>query len=259
MERASGHQMIRHGKVERLDFIVAGAQKCGTTALHYQLEKHPQIALPDKEELHFFDDEERCGNGLDYGDLHDSFRPRPRAVVAGESTPAYLYWQPAMERIWNYNKEIKLVVLLRNPIDRAFSHWNMQRERGYDALDFLDAIRAEEQRQKEAAPLQSRRFSYVGRGLYGEQLQRVFAYFARDQVKVVRSEDLRSDFSGTMNAIFNFIGAESLRTIGNKERNPIRYERKITDHERRHVFELFAEDIARLEELLGWDCSSWKL
>src|SRR2546422_639813 len=147
--------MIKNGKIERLDFIVAGAQKCGTTALHYQLKKHPQIALPSKEELHFFDDEERFAKGVNYQDMHDSFRSSSRAVAVGESTPVYLYWRPAIERIWNYSKEIKLIILLRNPVDRAFSHWNMQRERGYEPLDFLDAIKAEEQRQKEAAPLQS--------------------------------------------------------------------------------------------------------
>ena len=250
--------MIRQGKVEQLDFIVAGAQKCGTTALHYQLEKHPQIALPDKEELHFFDDEERFARGVNYKDLHDSFRRPSRAIVAGESTPAYLYWQPGVERIWNYNREIKLILLLRNPVDRAFSHWNMQRERGYDTLDFLDAIKAEEQRQKEAAPLQSRRFSYVGRGLYGAQLEQVFRYFPREQVKVVRSEDLRSDFAGAINSIFAFVGAESLRNIRNKERNPIRYERDITTEERNAMLQLFEDDITKLEKLLGWDCSDWK-
>lgn len=250
--------MIKNGKVERLDFIVVGVQKCGTTALHYQLEKHPQIALPNKEEMHFFDDEERFASGVNYQDLHNSFRPSSRAVTAGESTPAYVYWRPTMERIWNYNKDVKLVVLLRNPVDRAFSHWNMQRERGYDALDFLDAIKAEEQRQKEAAPLQSRRFSYIGRGLYGQQLERVFKYFPSPQVKVVRAEELRRDFSGVMNAIFNFVGAESLRNIRNKERNPIRYERSITTQERSQVLKLFEEDIEALEKLLGWDCSDWK-
>lgn len=251
--------MIKNGKVERLDFIVAGAQKSGTTALHYQLERHPQIALPDKEELHFFDDEERFAKGVNYQDLHDSFRPPSRAVAAGESTPAYLYWRPAMERIWSYSKNIKLIILLRNPVDRAFSHWNMQRERGYDTLDFLDAIKAEEQRQKEVAPLQSRRFSYVGRGLYGEQLERVFEYFPRQQIKVVRSDDLRGNFSDVMNAIFNFVGAESLRNIRNKERNPIPYEREIMLEERRRVYGFFHEDITKLEKLLGWDCSSWKI
>ena len=250
--------MIKNGKVERLDFIVAGAQKCGTTALHYQLKKHPQIALPDKEELHFFDDEERFAEGANDEDLYASFRPSSRAVIAGESTPAYLYWRPAIERIWNYNQDIKLIILLRNPVDRAFSHWNMQRERGYDTLDFLPAIRAEEQRQNEAAPLQSRRFSYVRRGLYAEQLERVFKYFRREQVKVVRAEELRGDFAGAINAIFNFVGADSLRNIRNKERNPIRYGRQITTEERREVYRLFEEDVMKLEKLLGWDCSDWK-
>ena len=96
----------------------------------------------------------------------------------------------------------------------------MQRERGYDTLDFLDAVNAEEQRQKEEAPWQSRRFSYIGRGLYGEQMERVFRYFPREQLKVVRSEELRSDFPGAINSIFEFIGVEALRSIRNKERNP---------------------------------------
>jgi Sulfotransferase domain len=251
--------MIKNGKVERLDFIVAGAQKCGTTALHYQLEKHPQIVLPNKEELHFFDDENRFAQGANYRDLHDNFLPSSGAIVAGESTPAYLYWRPAMERIWNYSNDIKLVILLRNPVDRAFSHWNMQRERGYESLDFLDAIKAEERREKEAAPLQSRRFSYVGRGLYGEQLERVFKYFSREQVKVVRAEELRNDFSQAINSIFEFIGVQTLRNIRNKERNPIRYEREITSAERERVYPLFGEDIAKLEKLLGSDCSDWKV
>jgi Sulfotransferase domain len=249
--------MIKNDKVERLDFIVAGAQKCGTTALHYQMEKHPQIALPDREELHFFDDEERFAKAVNYQELHDKFCPS-RAIVAGESTPAYLYWRPAIERIWNYSKDIKLIILLRNPIDRAFSHWNMQRERGYDTLDFLDAIKAEQSRQSETAPLQSRRFSYVGRSLYGEQLERVFKYFPREQVQIVRSEELRNDFSKAINSIFTFIGVYPLRNIRNKERNPIRYERTITKEERQAMLPVFEKDINALEKLLGLDCSNWK-
>jgi hypothetical protein len=250
--------MIKNGKVERLDFIVAGAQKCGTTALHYQLEKHPQIALPNKEELHFFDDEEIFAKAISYDELHGSFRPTSRATVAGESTPVYLYWRPAMERIWNYRRGVKLVILLRNPVDRAFSHWNMQRERGYETLDFLDAVNAEEKRQREAAPLQSRRFSYTGRGLYAGQLERVFKFFPRHLVKIARFDDLRNDFADTINSIFGFVGVKSLPNIRNKERNPIRYEREITSEERAQVYRLFENDIAELEKLLGWDCSNWK-
>src|SRR5260370_346019 len=135
-------------RVEPLDFIVAGAQKSGTTALHYFLKKHPQIALPDRHEMHFFDDEEIFSQPVDYELLHRHFRKRPVRLlpvrsanrtdssrgelgpIVGELTPSYLYWKPAMERIRNYNPQIKLIILLRNPIDRAFAHWNMQRIKG---------------------------------------------------------------------------------------------------------------------------------
>src|SRR5947209_17259838 len=102
----------RH-KVERLDFIVPGAQKSGTTALHYFLKKHPQIALPDRQEMHFFDDEEIFSRPVDYELLHRHFHAAARSTVIGEVTPSYLYWKPALERIENYNPQIKLIILLR--------------------------------------------------------------------------------------------------------------------------------------------------
>src|SRR6266487_2921241 len=82
-------------KVERLDFIVAGAQKSGTTALHYFLKEHRQIALPDRQELHFFDNEEIFSGPVNYQLLHRHFRPAARTTTAGEVTPSYLYWKPA--------------------------------------------------------------------------------------------------------------------------------------------------------------------
>jgi len=246
-------------KVDKLDFIVAGAQKCGTTALHYFLEKHPDIALPDKQELHFFDNEDVFAKEPDYKLLHDSFHPRSSWLVAGESTPVYIYRPQVIERIWNYNKAIKLIVILRNPVLRAFSHWNMQRERGFDDLDFLAAIKEEKNRLKEASPLQSRRFAYIDRGLYSKQLKSVFRIFRRDQVKVIKFEDFRNDQVRVMNAIFTFIRVRALRKLRSKERNVIPYARKITGQERRYVYRLFQQDIADLERLLNWDCSDWNM
>src|SRR5207237_10767226 len=100
-------------KVAALDVIVAGAQKSGTTALQYCLSKHPEIALPDKQELHFFDDEERFAGEANYNALHGSFHLKRRWSIAGECTPIYVYWKPAIERIWNYNLKSNLLVLLR--------------------------------------------------------------------------------------------------------------------------------------------------
>src|ERR1700756_4524305 len=101
---------LKQREVKRLDFIVPGAQKSGTTALHYFLNSHPEIALPERQELHFFDGEEifSCPP-TDYELLHRQFHPKTRWTIAGEVTPSYLYWEPAMERIRNYNPLIKLV------------------------------------------------------------------------------------------------------------------------------------------------------
>jgi sulfotransferase family protein len=246
-------------KIERLDFILAGAQKSGTTALHYFLAKHPGITLGDRQEMHFFDNEEIFSRPADYELLHQHFRPLPTSTVAGECTPIYIYWKPAMERIWKYNPKMKLLIVLRNPVDRAFAHWNMQRFKGRESLDFLDAIKEEKNRAREAAPLQSRRYSYVDRGFYAEQLERVFQYFPREQVKVIKFEEFQGKKSETLDAIFRFLGLEPVLSSRDKDRNVVPYERQMTHEERKHIYEIFAEDIAKLEQMLDWDCSDWKL
>ena len=259
---------LKRHKVERLDFIVAGAQKSGTTALHYFLKKHPQIALPDRQELHFFDDEEIFARPVDYELLHRHFRPIGRVQswllpvrlgpIAGDVTPSYLYWKPAMERIRNYNPLIKLIILLRNPIDRAFAHWNMQRFKGRESLDFLDALKEEPRRIAQPLTIESRRFGYVDRGFYSEQLERVFQFFPREQVRIVKFEDFRDRKQETLNGIFEFLGVKPLRAVRDKDRNVVPYERAMTPEERKYLSTIFAVEIAKLEQMLGWDCSDWK-
>jgi len=260
---------IKGRKIERLDFIVAGAQKSGTTALHYFLRKHPQIALPERQELHFFDDDEIFSRPVDYDLLHRQFRPvagstllrfaTARQAIAGEVTPSYLYWKPAMERIWNYNRQIKLVILLRNPIDRAFAHWNMQRFKNREPLDFLDALKEEPRRIAQPLTIESRRFAYVDRGFYSGQLERVFKFFPREQVHFVKFEDFRDRKQETLDGVFEFLGVKPLRRIRDKDRNIVPYERTITAEEREYLSEVFSAEITKLEQMLGWDCSDWKM
>jgi hypothetical protein len=247
----------RH-KVDRLDFILAGAQKSGTTALHYFLSKHPDIALGDRQEMHFFDNEEIFSRPADYELLHQNFPPVPASTRAGECTPIYIYWKPAMERIWKYNPKIKLLIILRNPVDRAFAHWNMQRFKGREPLDFLDAVREEKDRANEAAPLQSRRYSYVDRGFYGAQLERVFNFFPSEQVKTIKFEEFGDKKDETLDAIFQFLGVKPVISPRDKDRNIVPYEREMTARERKQLYAIFAEDIAKLEQMLCWDCRDWK-
>jgi sulfotransferase family protein len=248
----------RHN-VERLDFIVAGAQKSGTTALHYFLKKHPQIALPDRQEIHFFDDEEIFSRApIDYELLHRHFRPIARSTIAGEITPSYLYWKPAMERIHDYNPRIKLVILLRNPIDRAFAHWNMQRFKDREPLDFLDALKEEPRRIAQPLTLESRRFAYVDRGFYSDQLERVFKFFPREQVKIMKFEKFRDRKQETLDDVFKFLDLKSLRGVRDKDRNVVPYERAMTPEERKYLAEVFAAEIGKLEKMLGWDLKDWR-
>jgi Sulfotransferase domain len=260
---------IRRHKVGRLDFIVAGAQKSGTTALYHFLRKHPRIVVPDRKEMHFFDDEEVFSHAVDYEMLHRHFRPTgsptrlpfamARQAITGESTPSYLYWRPAMERIWNYNPKIKLVFLLRNPIDRAFAHWNMQRFKGREPLDFMEALKEEKKRIAQPLSLDSRRFAYIDRGFYSEQLERVFKFFPREQVRAIKFEDFQRKKQQAMNSIFQFLGVDPLPKVRDKDRNVVPYEREMTAEERRYLYAVFGWDISKLEEMLGWDCSDWKL
>src|SRR5216684_6012730 len=199
-------------KVERLDFIVAGAQKSGTTALHYFLSKHPDVVLPDKQEVHFFDDEAIFSQPVDYELLHRYFPPVAKSTtpkksglakpfgVAGETTPSYIYWKPAIERIWNYNPKIKLLVLLRNPVDRAFAHWNMQRFKGREPLDFLDAVKKEKSRVAGAPPREARRFAYVDRGFYVQHLERFLRFFSREQMMIIKFEKFRQEQRETLDS-----------------------------------------------------------
>ena len=253
-------------KIERLDFLIAGTQKGGTSALHYHLDQHPNITMahPDEAHMinhprrHFFDDEKRFASEVSYEILHEGVQLKRRSLVIGSVTPVYTYWKPAMERIRNYHPGIMLIILLRNPIDRAFSQWNMNRDREREKLGFLEAIAEEENRIRAALPHQPRGGSYLDRGYYFEQMDRVFRFFPRAQVHVIKFENFRKNTPEVVNGVFAFLGVPPLKTVKNKEQNRIPYDRRITPEERRYLYGLYEEDIARLEKLLDWDCSDWK-
>jgi Sulfotransferase domain len=244
--------------IQKLDFIVAGAQKSGTTALNYYLKRHPQIALPVKKEVHFFDNDELfAGGNVSYEPLHEMFRPARSGTIAGENTPIYIYWRPALPRIRNYNSAMKFVVILRNPIERAFSQWNMQRSRGNEPFEFLQAVEAEPRRIADAAPQQLRKFSYVDRGRYADQLERAFRLFPREQFLVIKYETFRAQQRETVEGVFRFLNLKPAR-FRSVEAHDIPYARQIREEERAAVREILKSDIGRIEVLLGWDCSDWR-
>ena len=242
---------------KRLSFLVCGAQKSGTTALAAYLRQHPGIFLPETKELHFFDDETQRWPEPDLDALHRHFLAAEDDQLWGEATPISLYWDPAAERIWRYNSAIRLIVILRNPIERAYSHWAMEHRRGDDPLPFELALAQEEARCREALPLQHRVFSYVDRGFYSAQLRRLWRFFGKEQVLVIRQEQLRLDPQGCMDRIWKHLSVPPGPAILPLTRHNGGYDHEMASTCREYLRQIFWQEIGQLENLLRWDCSDW--
>jgi hypothetical protein len=247
------------GQPPTLDFVVAGGQRCGTTSVDLYLREHPDVSMPTAtKELHFFDDEANFrAASVNYAAYHANFGVRKPAQLRGEVTPSYIYWIPAVERLARYNPTLKVIVLLRNPITRAHSHWNKERHQGREPLSFLEALRAEPERARAAQPLQDRRASYTDRGFYVGQLQRLWRHFPAGQTLILRSEALRAQPGETLARIAGFLGLGRFPPVVPVVSNGWEYAQPIGLVEWELLADTFAGDIHELERLLGWNCAYW--
>lgn len=242
----------------KVDFIICGTQKGGTSALDMYLRAHPEICMANKKEVHFFDTEDNFRNGApDYARYHAFFTPEPRHKVVGEATPIYMYWRDAARRIWQYDPGMKIIVILRNPISRAYSHWNMECQRKAEHASFWDAITNEEDRCREALPFQHRVYSYIDRGFYLEQLRRLWAFFPKNQVLILRNEELQSNPNDTLQKVFAFLGVTPLPLMNAVNVQGFPHTSSMRDVERDYLRSAFEYEIRSIERVLGWDCSNW--
>jgi Sulfotransferase domain len=241
----------------QVGFVVGGTMKGGTTALSAFLDQHPEIHMARGKEAHFFDTDEhfRPGCQPDYGLYHRHFSPGPGTRLLGDATPIYLYWEPAPARVAAYNPRMKWLLLLRQPAERAYSHWNMLRLNGAEPLAFDEAVARAAERAN--LPAQCRIFSYLDRGFYARQLRRLFAVVPRRQVLVLRSEELRRDHHATLRRIFEFLSIDAGVRGEPAVIHPGRYDAHLPVDHKRELTAHFIDDIRDLEYLLGWDLSDW--
>lgn len=249
----------KSNQLRKLDFIVAGTQKGGTSALDFYLRQHPQIGMGKKKELHFFDKEKYFRKkGVPYRKLHKEIIKGPETIVYGESTPVYMYWQNAMKRIKDYNPDIRILIILRNPIERAFSHWNMEIQKGKENEDFLYALENEEERCRESLPLPHRVYSYTDRSRYAVQLENIFSLFPKKQLMIIKFEEFVKHQEDILNHIFQWLGVDpSLASFSREDIHKREYHREMTKEERKFLQETLRNDIKKTSELLEWDCSDW--
>ena len=189
------------------NFIVIGAMRAGTTSLARYLTRNNDVYMAPVKEVHFFD--RSFDKGL--GWYQDHFLSGPQHSAVGEATPNYVHDKLAMERIAQTIPDVKLLMLLRNPVDRAYSHYWHNRSRAKESLSFEEAI-AEEPKRLSTSDADRTIYSYVDRGRYLDQLRRVLTLFPRDSLDVFLYEDLRDDTAGTLKKIWTSLGCDLSHT-----------------------------------------------
>jgi hypothetical protein len=199
------------------NFFVAGAPKAGTTALHAALARHPELYLSAVKEPKFFltdgppPDQGGPGDAKTYrehvwrlADYEALFDAAPPGALLGESTPFYLFSQAAQRRIRALVPQARMIIVLRDPIERAHSNWAHLWSAGLDPID--DFVRACEAEDRRVAAGWADFWRYKRLGLYGEQLQHLYSVFPPDQVLMLRYRDLLENPAGALNRICAFLG-----------------------------------------------------
>jgi hypothetical protein len=240
------------------DFLILGAQKAGTTALYSYLRRHPSITGPSWKEVSYFDRHYVRGEAWYRGNFPNKARTRGKLV--GEASPSYVFHPLAPERVRVVIPNAKLVALLRNPVDRALSHYHHEVALGREPLSFEAALAAEEGRlagEVERLVAEPSYFSrewwshtYQARGRYAEQLERWLAVFPREQLLIVPSDDLAAEPAETHARVLDFLDAPPQRL----DQYPRVYEREyepMKPETREQLAAEFEQSNRRLYELLG--------
>ena len=256
------------------DFLLLGAPKCGTSALHKALQGHPQLFLPEVKEPKFFlTDGPPPSSGGGPGDLETwgehvwrradyeaLFDPAPAGSLRGEGTVFYLYDTDAQQRIHRLVPDAKLIAVLRDPVERAHSNWSHLRQAGLEPeADFLTACEREPERRTAGW---AHFWHYVAAGHYGEQVEHLFRLFGREQVLLLRYRDLSEAPVCTADRVCAFLGVETGR-VGGVPRHHVRPDVSgrtggPTPQERAAALGWFVDDVTRLEALTGRSLAEWK-
>ena len=207
--------------IQTPNLFVVGAARCGTTSLHRYLAEHPEIFVPERKELSYFgvgDTGEDFGGpdgALVSGKLPRSlseylsyFRGCTDEKIQVDVSPWYLYSSLAAERIRESCPKSKIIAILRNPIDRAYSHYRLMAKLGMEKHErFWDAVAAEQERKTQRWTFG---WYYSEVGLYGKQLSRYFAHFAPEQIKIIFFEEFIRDTKSVMGDIYRFLGVREI-------------------------------------------------
>jgi len=248
------------------DFLIIGAARSGTTSLYQYLSQHPSVIPGVGKEVYFFD--KKFDRGINW---YKSFFPtklsksrlenkQKRNCLTGEATPRYIHYPHTPKRVFDLIPNVKLIVLLRNPIDRAYSHYQMEVDHGNEELPFEEAIEQEEKRITDDMKKMEKnenfysvhfyRKSYLTRGIYVNQLKRWFEYFPREQFLILKSEDFYSKTSEVYQQVLDFLSLSKFELNSFKAYQMRKYS-AISAETRKKLADYFRPHNEQLYQLLG--------
>lgn len=228
-----------------LDCMIVGVQKAGTSSLITNLSKHKDISVAD--EIHYLDINFKKGikyltTNLDYK-KKITIEKNPEIIYLGDE----IYWM-----IQNLNPFMKIIVTLRNPITRCYSSYIMNYENGWDKSTFEKAIEDElKYRINENKTFYTSNFHYLQKGLYYEQLLKLFKWFPKQNIKIIIMEKMILDEENTYNEIFDFLDVSREKITLSKERVG-KYNKKMSDEIYEKIKKYYWDDVIQLEKLLGY-------
>ena len=197
----------------KVDFFIVGSPKAGTTSLYYYLNEHPEIEMSTQKETDFFSDSAIQKQGLYYGKkrintlekYHNLFPTIVQEKKYGEASVSYLFYEDVPEKIKAYNSKGKIIIMLRNPADRAFSHYLMDYRLGLIKSTFEEVI------ERTSYNKESRLFyqQYIELGLYFKQVKRYLDIFDSENIHIIFYKDLKKDIEIVMQEVYHFLEVDS--------------------------------------------------
>ena len=241
------------------DFLILGIQKGGTTSLYNYLLAHPSIHVTHTKEIRYFDRNYDRGENwyrANFPTVFSKFISKRKGTpfIVGDASPDYLFHNIVPKKVKKDFPDIKLIVVLRNPVDRAYSHYNMRKRGGQETLSFEEAIKIHDSRIQKSW-WDHHRFSYLKRGLYAEQLQHWFKFFPRKQFFILETNQMEANPLQFYDNLCNFLEIERFQ-IDFTRYNVGKYS-QMNPETRKYLIKYFKPHNEKLYELLerkfDWD------
>ncbi|HSF73639.1 MAG TPA: tetratricopeptide repeat protein [Microcoleus sp.] len=232
------------------NFIIIGSQRCGTTSLYTYLAQHPQILTPIKKEMDFFS--WHFDRGIDWYLAHFPPMPPGEQFVTGEASPSYFDYREAPERLYSLFPEAKLIVLLRNPVDRAISQFYRLTGLNWEArsLDRVISDEIERLNQNPEYIIGEEPGNYLARGRYIEFIKNWRTFFPREQLLILKSEDFYAGAAITVKQVLEFLDLPEYQLSEYQNANPGSYQ-PVNQSVRDWLRDYFRPYNQQLEEYLG--------